>query len=186
MLANLEIEKSFQEKIKLQEESHEKETQILNLQKEILETELDQKRKELTAMAISMVDKNEYLLTLKEQAEAIGKSKPEDVGPMVRIIIRSINLNARGEESWQVFETQFKAIHRGFMEYLSSSYSELSIMELKVCSLLKINLSSKEMASILNISVRTIEDHRSNIRKKIGIDKDINLNQFITQINYKS
>jgi tetratricopeptide (TPR) repeat protein/DNA-binding CsgD family transcriptional regulator len=182
--ANKEIDRFYKEKIKLQEEAHDKESQIMMLTNEKLQTDLDLKRKELTALAINLVDKNEYLIKLKEHAEQIGKAKPEEVGPMVRMIIRSININARGDEAWQVFETQFKAIHRGFIEFISSKYPSLTVTETKVCALLKINLSSKEISSLLNLSLRTVEDHRLNIRKKMGLDKDVNLNQYIAQLSY--
>jgi DNA-binding CsgD family transcriptional regulator len=137
-------------------------------------------------LAINLVDKNEYLIKLKEQAESIGQSKPDEVYPFVRSIIRSINLNVKSEESWKIFETQFKAIHRGFMEYIASHYFELTVTELKVCALLKINLSSKEISTLLNLSTRTVEDHRLNIRKKLGLDKDVILNQFIATLQYIS
>ncbi len=182
--ANIEIERAYKEKIQLQQETHEKESQIMNLKNELLEKELEQKQKELTILAINLVDKNEYLVKLKEQAESIGKAKTDEVYPFVRSIIRSINLNVKSEESWKIFETQFKAIHRGFMEYIASKYFDLTVTELKVCALLKINLSSKEISSLLNLSIRTVEDHRLNIRKKLAIDKDTNLNQFIATLQY--
>ena len=154
----------------------------MKYKQERLNAELELKHKELTALAINLVDKNEFLMKLKEQAEEIGKAKPTEVGPLVRMITRSININARGEESWQVFETQFKAIHTGFMEYISSKYPDLTVMEMKVCTLLKINLSSKEIASMLNLGIRAIEDYRLNIRKKMNLEKSVNLAQYITQI----
>jgi len=183
--ANNEIEKSYKEKILLQEESYEKESKISALKTELLEKEIEQNHKELTALAINLVDKNEYLLKLKDEAELIGKANPSDVGPLVRMIIRSINVNARGEESWQVFETQFKAIHTGFMEFIATQYPELSGMEMKVCALLKINLSSKEISSMLNLSIRTVESHRLSIRKKLGLESDVNLNHYMSQLQIK-
>lgn len=182
--ANDEIDGFYNEKIQLQQESYEKESQIMQLKNEKLNAELELKHKELAALAINLVDKNEYLIKLKEQAESIGKVKPEEVGPLVRVIMRSINMNIRSEETWMVFETQFKAIHRGFMEFITAQYPELTVMEMKVCALLKINLSSKEISSMLNISVRTVEYHRLDIRKKLGIEKDVNLNQFIASLSY--
>src|SRR3989339_903372 len=184
--ANDEIERTYKEKIQLQHETHEKESQIMNLKNELLEKELEQKQKELATLAINLVDKNEYLVKLKEQAELIGQAKPDEVYPFVRSIIRSINLNVKSEGSWEIFETQFKAIHRGFMEFIASKYFDLTVMEMKVCALLKINLSSKEIASLLNLSIRTVEVHRLNIRKKLGLDKDVNLNQFIATLQYIS
>ena len=183
--ANIQIDNYYKEKIQLQEEAHSKESQIMKLNNEILQNELEMKHKELTALAINLVDKNEYLMKLKEQAESIGKAKPDEVGPLVRMIIRSINVNARGEESWQVFETQFKAIHRGFMEFITAQYPDLIVTELKICTLLKINLSSKEISSLLNLSIRTVEDYRLKIRKKMGLDSEMNLNQYIASLNYK-
>jgi tetratricopeptide (TPR) repeat protein len=184
--ANVEIERAYKEKIQLQQETHEKESQIMNLKNKLLEKELEQKQKELATLAINLVDKNEYLVKLKEQAESIGQAKPDEVYPFVRSIIRSINLNVKSEESWKIFESQFKAIHRGFMEYIATKYFDLTVMELKVCALLKINLSSKEISTLLNLSTRTVEDHRLNIRKKLGLDKDVNLNQFIATLQYIS
>jgi AraC family transcriptional regulator, chitin signaling transcriptional activator len=55
-------------------------------------------------------------------------------------------------------------------------------MEMKVCALLKINLSSKEISSLLNISLRTVEDHRMNIRRKMNLDKEVNLNQYMAKL----
>jgi tetratricopeptide (TPR) repeat protein len=183
--ANEVIEMTYKEKIQLQQETHNKETQINSLKTELLEKELEQKQKELTVLALNLVDKNEYMMKLKEQAEELGKAKPELIMELTKNIARSIYVKLRSEDAWEAFEMHFKSIHRGFMEYMANLNLDLSVTELKVCALLKINLSSKEIASLLSLSLRTVEDHRLNIRRKLSLDTDVNLNQYIAGLKFK-
>jgi DNA-binding CsgD family transcriptional regulator len=87
--------------------------------------------------------------------------------------------NKYEEEDWERFERRFREIHPRFLQTLSASYPMLTPTEMRVCSLLKINLTSKEIAALLSTSVRTIEGHRQHIRRKLAIANGISLAMFL-------
>lgn len=84
---------------------------------------------------------------------------------------------------WSAFEQQFQQLHSGFMETLVQRYPQLSTTEVKVCALLKMNMSSKEIGHILNVSLRSVETYRYNIRKKLGLAAQHSLAQCIAELS---
>ena len=85
-------------------------------------------------------------------------------------IMKRINRAINNRDDWKVFETNFNEVHDDFFKALLEKYPELSNKDLKLCSYLKMNLSSKEIAPLLGISVRGVEVQRYRLRKKMGLD----------------
>ena len=82
-------------------------------------------------------------------------------------------------EDWKLFEEYFKSAHRDFLEKLQQKYSDLTPGDLRICCLLRMNLSTKEIALLLNVSVRAVELRRYRLRKRLGIGNDVNLVDFL-------
>jgi FixJ family two-component response regulator len=97
-------------------------------------------------------------------------------------IKKAIKINAINKQEWKAFETNLNQIHNEFIINLSKKYTNLTSKDIKLCVLLKMNLTSKEIAPIMNISFRGVELQRYRLRKKLGISQDENLNKFLINV----
>ncbi|MNL47866.1 Bacterial regulatory protein, luxR family [compost metagenome] len=87
-----------------------------------------------------------------------------------------------GKDDWILFEQNFDEVHEQFFKRLRQIYPTISPSELRLAACLRMNLSTKEMAPVLGISVRGVEIKRYRLRKKLGLDNDANLAQFMMDI----
>ena len=86
------------------------------------------------------------------------------------------------QDDWKVFQANFEGAHGQFMKILKDNYPDLTSSDLRLCAFLRMNLSSKEIAPLLGISVRGVENHRYRLRKKLNLDGDSNLTEFIIRL----
>ncbi|MEM9847231.1 MAG: hypothetical protein AAF847_05035 [Bacteroidota bacterium] len=137
---------------------------------------LSVKNKELTTFTLKLIEKDEFLSELKEKIDG----KNEDLSLQeVKRIIRKININST--ENWEEFEAKFIDVNKAFYENLRSHFPNLTRGDRKLCALLKLNLSSKEMARLMGISVESVHTTRYRLRKKLGLEKGEDLNDFMAQ-----
>src|SRR5690606_10098533 len=101
---------------------------------------------------------------------------------LLRDLRREIDMYMGTAEDWDALEHQFNQIHQDFIRNLSLRYPSLSPAELRVCSLVKMNLSTKEIARLLCISNRSAENHRYHIRQKLNLSADVNLATFFASL----
>lgn len=94
----------------------------------------------------------------------------------------TIKINAINKQEWKTFETNLNQIHNEFIIKLSKKYPNLTPKDIKLCLYLKMNLSSKEIAPMLNISFRGVELQRYRLRKKLGLHQDENLSKFMINL----
>jgi DNA-binding CsgD family transcriptional regulator len=94
-------------------------------------------------------------------------------------MVREIDAAINDDSAWETFNERFQELHQDFLKTLSGRFPALTPGELRICALLKISLSTKEIASILRVSARTVEDHRNNIRKKLGLSAKENFATFL-------
>jgi tetratricopeptide (TPR) repeat protein/DNA-binding CsgD family transcriptional regulator len=153
-------------------ERAQKEREIMRLEKQRLEEEMQHKQKELAAMALHIVEKNQFLDSLKRDMQDVAQSLDGAARPAVKGLVRQVDTNIGSEDDWKAFEEQFEAVHHGFITKLAQRYPKLTRTELKVCALLKIQMSTKEIANILGTSTKNIEVHRYRIRKKLDMTVD--------------
>ncbi|WP_160162371.1 helix-turn-helix transcriptional regulator [Ochrovirga pacifica] len=151
----------------------EKQKATLEKQKEIIEV----KNKELTSSALQLIEKDEFIKKLEKKLTD-GDEKTDL--KTIRNMVKSINNNPAN--NWQEFEARFIDINQGFFEKLKEQFPNLGPTDLKVCSLIKLNFSSKEMASLLGISIESVHTSRYRIRKKLGLNRSDNLSDFINSI----
>lgn len=159
-----------------------KEKEIFRLKAEQAEKEMEFKNKELTVMAMTLVQKNELLARLKLEIKAISASVDEESSSLRKTILAQIEEGINSENDWQVFEQHFKNVHEDFNTILSHRFPKLTPTELKVCSLIKTGLTSKEIANMLFITHRTVELHRTRIRKKMELPHSTNLTSYLASL----
>jgi tetratricopeptide (TPR) repeat protein/DNA-binding CsgD family transcriptional regulator len=165
--------------VRLALEKAEREREIYRLKAEQLQIEVEHKSRELTAMALSIVQKNEMLESLKERiARNVSDEKPAK-GSLLKTVIDEIDSARDVESDWKMFEEQLDQLHHDFIRVLSERHTDLTPTELKICALLKANLATKDIANLLYLSERTVENHRYRIRKKMGLGVDANLTLYL-------
>ncbi|MEN8115445.1 MAG: inorganic phosphate transporter [Bacteroidota bacterium] len=148
-----------------------------------LEKEIEFKEKEQKKIALSIIRKNEIFSKLKAEIEGI-KSKPEkslkysDLNTLKVLILDNLNL----EKERKSLDNYIKELNDTFFQNLEKNYPGLTENEKKLCSLLRLKLSSKEIASILNISPKSVEVSRYRLRKKMGIKKEEALSKIIRKL----
>lgn len=179
ILTKVELEKE----IFLKRETEATEKQIIKIQTEKLQAELNSKNRELANSAMSLVYKNELLQKLSEEVIKLkdenGK-KIEEVS--LRKIHKIIDEGMNDERDWSLFENSFNEAHGSFFKKLKANHPDLVPNDLKLCAYLHMNMSSKEMASLLNISLRGVEIRRYRLRKKLNIPHDKNLAEFFMEL----
>ncbi|PWJ41849.1 tetratricopeptide repeat protein [Sediminitomix flava] len=135
------------------------------------------KNKELTNTTLQIIAKDELLHQVKTQLKTVQK---KDAKPEIRQIINSIKVNK--DMSWLEFENRFTAVNSDFYTKLQERYPNLNPYDLKICALIKLNFTAKEMAKLLGISPESANTARYRLRKRLGISKEINLTTFINSI----
>ncbi|MEO6671023.1 MAG: triple tyrosine motif-containing protein, partial [Ferruginibacter sp.] len=169
-LHNLELEKT--------------EKEIVKLRNEKLEAEIQHKNTELASVAMHLVQKGELLGKVKDQMVRLknnpGNEKDSDD---VKKIIRVISEEDKMDKQWEQFAMHFDNVHSDFLSDLKNKYPSLSPNELKLSAYLRMNLSTKEIAQLLNISVRGVEISRYRLRKKLEIPTEVNLFNFLINVS---
>jgi DNA-binding CsgD family transcriptional regulator len=164
-----------------------KETALKNSQEEIeklrnekLESEIQAKDKELASATMHLINKNGFIDQTKTHLNSIiKKSKNQEVKSEIEKVINSIDKNIAGDKDWEQFEIHFDQVHGDFMTRFKKQYPDLSPQEIKLSAYLRMNLSSKEIAYLMNISTRGIEIARYRLRKKMQLERTANLQEFI-------
>ena len=165
-------------------DSYKKEKEIIALKNEQLSSELVYKSNELASSTMNLIRKNEVLIDIKDEISKIagGLSNSEEgksISKKLTRLVHSINSNIEHDDDWMKFEQNFDNIHQDFMKRLSEQYKGLTVSDKKLCAYLKMNLVSKDIAPLLNISVRGVEIGRYRLRKKLNLDRDTNLTEFL-------
>lgn len=153
------------------------EKEIIKIKNEQLRVEFKSKSKELAASTMSIIKKNELLTTIKEELNRTIKDK-DLVKPVIGIIDKSLKLN----DDWELFQEAFNNADSEFLKKIKKMHSSLSPNDLKVCAYLRLNLSSKEIAQLLNISSRSVEIKRYRLRKKLNLLHEENLVNYILEL----
>ncbi|MBC8042353.1 MAG: tetratricopeptide repeat protein [Rhizobacter sp.] len=160
----------------------EKEKEIYRLKAAELETEMHHKTRELSTLALNLVEKNELLGALRQGLSQLLRAGGRDAAGSLQHLYDQVSGNLDTEKVWQSFEHQFNDVHQNFIRTLSEKFPLLTPAELKVCTLLKLNLSNKEISQLLFTTLRNIETHRYRLRKKLSLRTDTNLVSFLSSL----
>lgn len=159
------------------------EKEIIRIENEKLEAAIEHKNAELASTAMNLVQKKEFILKLKQELEHLYKAgkdtiQTQELKKMQRILSDEEKLN----DEWEQFAVHFNSVHGDFLNILKEKYPGLKPHELKLCAYLRMNLSSKEIAQLMSISLRGVEISRYRLRKKLQIPTEVNLFQFLFDI----
>lgn len=150
--------------------------------KEQLEEDVIHKSMELANYTMLLAKKRELLTDLREELKEFKElARNEKARNIIRQLIRKIGIHLNDEEHIQVFEANFERVHHEFFNELKAQYPDLTAKELRLCALIKMNLTNKEIAPILNISIRGVETARYRLRKRMSIND--NMVEFLEKIS---
>jgi DNA-binding CsgD family transcriptional regulator len=168
---------------KLRQERLSSERKIMQIQNEKLQSEIQNKSQQLSNVAINVVRKNEILEEIRDELKQVKTEMGQQL-PNIHYqkLLNSIERNVAGKEDWTLFEQNFDEVHEQFFKRLRQLFPNISPSELRLAACLRMNLSTKEMAPVLGISIRGVEIKRYRLRKKIGLSSDSNLVQFMMDI----
>jgi DNA-binding CsgD family transcriptional regulator len=173
-----EEQKQIQYLHQLELEKNEKE--IVKLKNEKLEAEIGHKNSELATSAMHLVQKREMLEKIRENMNGLLKKiDNEQVANEFKKLLKVLVEDNKVDDTWEHFAHHFDKVHTDFLVLLKNKYPSLTASELKLCAYLRMNLSSKEIAQLLNISVRGVEISRYRLRKKLELPKEANLFEFL-------
>lgn len=164
----------------LREKSLENEKQIVQFKNETLQNEIKLKSKQLANNAMALVKKNETLQDIKK--ELINNKNEFSDYYSYKKLVKKLDNSIVLKDEWEVFENNFSQVHDEYFELLKAKHSKLTPKDLKVCAYIKMNLSSKEIAPLMNISVRGVETHRYRLKKKLDLENDISLVDYLLNI----
>jgi AraC family chitin signaling transcriptional activator len=154
----------------------ENEHKIMRVINEQLSLDVDIKSRELAVSAMSLNNKNELLAFIKEDL------KKTDDNKNLKSVISTITKNITGNDSWSVFKEAFENTDKEFLKKIKVTHPSLTPSDLRLCAYLRLNLSSKEIAPLLNISVRSVEIKRYRLRKKMDLSHDHGLVEYILSV----
>ena len=171
-----------QAEFQIKEEKRRKE--LAELRNNQLEVELKHKSSELADSIMNLVRKNDMIQEIDALMQELSDTvKHEErkaiVTKKISDIRRGIRMNMSDDDNWEKFIENFNMVYDNFMKELTARYPDLKKNDLKLCAYLRMGLSSKEMASLLNTSVRSIETARYRLRRKLNLDQGDNLTTFI-------
>lgn len=156
------------------------EQEIVKLKNEKLQSEIDHMNRELTSSTIHLINKNEVMGSVRTHLEDIlKKNERSGFSEELRRIIKSIDHNINSDGDWKQFELHFNHVHGDFTKRLVEAFPQLTPQEIKLSAYLRLNLNTKEIAQLLSISVRGVEISRYRLRKKLNLDRNENLTEFI-------
>lgn len=161
------------------QEQLEAEINLKQLREEKMHQELEDMSKELTTSALNIIRKNKFLSQLKDELKNMKSSRDEALNKEIKKAIKSINYNFNIDEDWHEFEAVFQQVHEQFFEDLRKSFPDLTASEVRLCAMIRLNLNSKDMATIIGISQDSLRIARYRLRKKLGVEKGANLYSFV-------
>ena len=159
------------------------ETELMALRNEKLQVEVDFKNSELATNAMHLVQKSELLAKLKSELNQLVKAVDnEKAQAEIRKMIKVLGEDEKMDKDWEHFSHHFDKVHSDFVVVLKEKFPSITPNELKLSAYLRMNLSTKEIAQLMNISVRGVEISRYRLRKKLGISSEVNLFDFLMSI----
>ena len=148
---------------------------IIKLNNDKLRGDIESKNRELATSTMSIIKKNEFLNTIKEE---LVKGDTNAVHKVIKIIDK----NLKNTDDWKMFQEAFNNADKKFLKKIKAKHEELTPNDLRLCAYLRLNLSSKEISPLLNISPRSVEVKRYRLRKKMNLPHDANLTTYILEI----
>ncbi|TVZ60291.1 regulatory LuxR family protein [Flavobacteriaceae bacterium MAR_2010_105] len=151
--------------------------QLTRFENEKLQQDIESKNRELAISTMSLIKKNEFLNSLKSELKA-----KNNTGKGLSSVIKVIDRNLNNNDDWNLFQEAFNNADKDFLKKIKNQHPTLTPNDLRLCAYLRLNLSSKEIAPLLNISPRSVEVKRYRLRKKMNLEHDESLTNYILEI----
>jgi len=168
-----EIERHIHEKMEAEQE-------LILLRNLKLQDELTRQNIDLANFTLNASKTNVLLSELKEeivkQKSELGNRYPKYYSER---LLKLIEANETNEDAWNMFEMHFDKVNNHFFKRLKESYPDLTPSDMKLCAFLRLNLNTKEIAPLLNITIRGVEIRRYRLRKRLALHTEDNLIDFI-------
>jgi tetratricopeptide (TPR) repeat protein len=185
--------KSQKLKIKIERELAEKESQLMEERKTLFEAELrnrelsenslhnqlEYKNKELASYTLNLIQKNEIMEDIKKYVEEIRTTPDTQIRQKLTGLLNMVNYSFHLDKDWENFKIHFEQVHKNFFKKLIERHPDLSANDLKLCSLIKLNMDNREIATILNISQESAKVARHRLRKKLDLSAEQTLIAFL-------
>lgn len=156
----------------------ENEQELMRVRNQQLEQEFESKNRELAASTMNLIKKNELLSAIKDDL----KKSSEGTDKNLKSVITTINKNINEDDTWDMFKEAFNNADKDFLKKIKKAHPLLTPNDLRLCAYLRLNLSSKEIAPLLNISVRSVEIKRYRLRKKMDLPHELGLVEYILSV----
>ncbi|MBN1597790.1 MAG: hypothetical protein JW894_05810 [Bacteroidales bacterium] len=152
---------------------------MLELEHKKLGTELDTREKELAKINMQYAQQNAKLFAIRDQVlDIMPNASRENYKKLIQLR-KSIENDLNNSESWKQFETSINITNDNFLQRITEKYKDITHNDLKLIAYIRMNLDNKEIADLLNITLRSVESSRYRLRKKMELDKNMNLNDYI-------
>lgn len=149
---------------------------LVEAKNEQLNQRIESKNRELAISTMSMIKKNTLLGSIKDELIHVNELSE------VKKVIRNIDKNINDNEDWTYFEEAFNNADKDFLKKIKELHPKLTPNDLRLCAYLRLNLSSKEIASLLNISPKSVEIKRYRLRKRMNLEHKTNLIGYILSV----
>ncbi len=169
----------FQSRLLTRKKEKELDFQKNLYEKDRLKYELEYKTKELASTTIHMARLNEKLNEIRDKLVDTRTIARTEVSSRLGSLILEIEEELKNQDNWENFELNFNLVHNDFIKRLIEAYPSLSQTDVRICAYMRMNLSSKEIAGLLNITPASLETSRIRIRKKMNLDPAVYLSHFI-------
>ncbi len=160
------------------------ELQIVALRNEKLQAEIDFKNSELATSAMHLVQKGELITKIKAEINGVMKEMDNEKGTQeLKKMVKVLSEDDKVDKDWEQFARHFDKVHSDFVGGVKEKFPSVSGNELKLCAYLRMNLSTKEIAQLMNISTRGVEISRYRLRKKLGIPTEMSLFDYLIRFS---
>ncbi|MCU0374883.1 MAG: hypothetical protein MUF24_06205 [Chitinophagaceae bacterium] len=171
----------FEEQQKLQTYQHQ--LAIEKSERELVQLRNEKLESELAATAMNLVQKKEFLLKIREEINKLKQAGTRQVEATdLKKVLKDLTTEDKLDEEWEQFSRHFNHVHNNFLVTLKEKYPQLTAHDLKLCAYLRMNLSSKEIARLMSISIRGVEINRYRLRKKLPLETKESLFDFLLKL----
>ncbi|MCK3682958.1 PAS domain S-box protein [Maribellus sp. YY47] len=150
--------------------------------KQRLQSQLDLKDRELVSFLLQLSQKNELLNKARNILQKANKEDTDNLQHYLIELLGMLDENAREKIDWNTIENQVEKVHPGFMERLQARHSNISMKDKRLCSYVRLGLSSKEIAGLLNLTPKSVEIARVRLRKKLKLGTSVRLSNYLLQL----
>jgi len=159
-----------------------KDRQLHETQQELLRLDINSKKNDLITFALHLVQKNEILNQLKTDLNSLSSEQDHELNIKLKELSLHVQQSLQINKEIEEFQKKVDVTYDDFFDKLKSKFPSLTKNEKRLCALLRLNLSTKEIASLNNISVKAVEMSRYRLRKKCSLNNQDSLSEYLQNL----